>query len=115
MRKFVSILFVLASAALMTAQTEAPLVREDGYWTRTVQGSINASGAEGLRVETTGNVQMRGTGDQQASYALKLRVKAADAREAEALLRGITVKTGTEGGWILIRVTPPRQVSAGLE
>ena len=45
--------------------------------------------------------------------SIKLRVKAADAREAEALLRQFTVKTGTEGGWTYIKVTPPRQVSSG--
>jgi hypothetical protein len=116
MRQFVSVSTIaLASVTLLVAQSEPALVRENGYWTRTLQGSSNASGAEGLRVETTGNVQVRGTGDQQASYTLKLRVKASDAREAEALLRGINVKTGTEGGWTFIKVTPPRQVSAGLE
>ncbi len=100
MQQLVSIsIFALASAALMVAQSEPAPVREGGYWTRTVQGAINASGMERLRVETVGNVQVRGAADQQAGYTLKVRVKAADAREAEALLRGFTVKTGTEGGW----------------
>lgn len=116
MQQLVSIsIFALASAALMVAQSEPAPVREGGYWTRTVQGAINASGMERLRVETVGNVQVRGAADQQAGYALKVRVKAADAREAEALLRGFTVKTGSEGGWTYIRVTPPHQVSAGME
>jgi hypothetical protein len=70
---------------------------------------------ERLRVETTGDVQVRGTGDQQASYTVKLRVKASDAREADALLKEFTVKTGTEGGRTYIRATPPRQVSGGMD
>ena len=99
MRQFVSVsIFVLAGAALMAAQSEPAPVREHGYWTRTIQGQINASGMERLRVETTGDVTVRGTGDQQASYTVKLRVKAADAREANALLREFTVKTGLAGG-----------------
>ena len=42
--------FVLAGAALMAAQSEPAPVREHGYWTRTIQGQINASGMERLRV-----------------------------------------------------------------
>jgi hypothetical protein len=116
MRQFVSVsIFVLAGAALMAAQSEPAPVREHGYWTRTIQGQINASGMERLRVETTGDVTVRGTGDQQASYTVKLRVKAADAREADALLREFTVKTGIEGGRTYIKVTPPHQVSGGSD
>jgi DUF4097 and DUF4098 domain-containing protein YvlB len=107
--------FALASAALLAAQSQTAPVREGGYWTRTVQGQISVSGMERLRVETTGNVQMRGAAEPQASYEVKVRVKAADAREADALLRGFNVKTGTEGGWTYLKVTPPRLGSAGLE
>ncbi|HTW66142.1 MAG TPA: DUF4097 family beta strand repeat-containing protein [Bryobacteraceae bacterium] len=107
--------FVLAAAvaALLAAQNDAPPVRENGYWTRTVQGSINTSGMERLRVVTTGSVRLHGTGDSQASYVIKLRVRATDAREAQRLLDQVNVKTGTEGGWTYIRITPPRRVSSG--
>jgi len=116
MQRFISIsILALAGATFMAAQNEPAPVREGGYWTRAVQGQIDASGLEGLRVETTGNVQVRGAADQQVRYAMKLRVKAADAREADALLRRFMVKTGTEGGVAYFRVTPPRQVSGGLE
>ena len=116
MRKFVSIsILAVAGAVLLGAQNEPAPVREGSYWTRTVQGALNASGMDRLRVETTGSLHVRGTGDSQASYTMKLRVKAADAREAGALLRGFIVKTGTEGGWTYLKVTPPRQVSAGLD
>lgn len=115
MKQVLSIsMLALGSAVLLAAQNQPALVREDGQWSRTIQGVLNASGMERLRVETTGNVAVRG-GDQPAAYTLKLRVKASDASEAEALLRGFSVKTGTEGGWTYIRVTPPRQVSLTAE
>jgi hypothetical protein len=108
-------IFARASAALLAAQSDPAPVREHGYWTRTLQGSIGQGSINALRVETTGDVAVRGAGDQQATYTLKLRVKAADAREAQALLKEFNVKTGTEGGWASIRVTPPRQVSGGAD
>jgi hypothetical protein len=116
MHQFLSVsILALTGAAFMAAQNEPAPVRDGGYWTQAVQGQIDASGLEGLRVETTGNVQVRGTGDQLVRYTMKLRVKAVDAREAEALLHRFIVKTGTEGGMAYIKVTPPRQVSGGLE
>jgi hypothetical protein len=107
--------FALASAALLAAQSEPAPVRDHGYWTRTIQGQLSTSGMERIRVETTGDVQVRGTADQQASYTVKLRVKASDPREADALLKEFTVKTGTEGGRTYLRATPPRQVSGGMD
>ena len=116
MRQFFTLsIFALASAALLAAQSETDPVREHGYWTRTIQGQLNTSGMERIRVETTGDVQVRGTADQQASYTVKLRVKASDAREADALLKEFTVKTGNEGGRTYIKATPPRQVSGGMD
>jgi len=109
------VIVMALGASLMQAQNEPAPVRDGSYWTRTVHGQIDVSGLAGLRVETTGNVQVRGTGDPQAGYELRLRVKAGDAREAEALMRGFIVKTGTESGVAYIKVTPPRQVSGGLE
>src|SRR5579863_1384645 len=103
----------LACWEFATAQTQSPVVRDGAYWVRTIQGPIDAGGR--LRVETTGNVSVRGTAADQATYALTLRVRAGDAREAEALLDRINVKTGTEGGWAYLKVTPPRLASSGLE
>src|ERR1700722_14342552 len=98
MQMFGFISIVLASVGVLAAQSDSAPVREHGYWTRTVQGPINASGTERLRVETTGDVQVRGSGDPLATYTMKLRVKAGDAREAVALFERFNVKTGTEGG-----------------
>ncbi len=117
MKQLVSLLFPLLflSPALAVAQNESAITRDGGYWIRTIQGAIDAPSADKLRVETTGNVTLKGTAMEQSSYALTVRVKAGDAREAETLFKQVSVKTGTEGGWAYLKVTPPRLVSVGLE
>jgi hypothetical protein len=105
----------LAGWGLATAQVPSPVTRDGGYWVRTIQGVVDAGSLDRLRVETTGNVTLRGAATEQISYTLKLRVRAGDAREAEALLDRFSVKTGAEGGWAYLKVTPPRQDSSGLE
>jgi hypothetical protein len=119
MKELLSILFL--GAALAPAQSESPITRDGAYWVRTIQGVIDASSGGRLRVETTGNVTLRGTSPdrgsagEQITYTLTVRVKAGNAREAEALMDRVNVKTGTEGGWGSIKVTPPRRDSSGLE
>jgi hypothetical protein len=116
MREFVSISFLgLACWGLAAAQSQSPVTRDGAYWVRTIRGSLDASSSGRLRVETTGNATLHGSGSEPASYTLTVRVKAGDAKEAEALLDRVNVKTGTEGGWAYVKVTPPRLVSAGLE
>ena len=106
----------LAGAALLAAQNEPAPVREGGYWIRTVQGAIERfrhgtfAGGDHRQRPSARHRRM-----QQANYTLKLRVKAGDAREAEALFDRFNVKTRTEGGWAYLKVTPPQQVSGGLE
>src|SRR5579862_557683 len=112
---FLIIVLGLAGGEWATAQTQSPLTRDGAYWIRTVQGVIDASSSGRLRVETTGNITVRGAASDQATYTLTMRVRAGDAREAAALLDRINVKTETEGGWASLKVTPPRLDSSGLE
>ena len=54
----------MASARLVAAaQTEPAVTRDGAYWVRTIQGAIDASGGR-LRVETTGNMTLRGGGER---------------------------------------------------
>jgi hypothetical protein len=104
----------LAGWGLAGAQTESAITRDGGYWVRTIQGTLDKS-VDKLRVETTGNVTLKGASAEQSAYSLTIRVRAGDAREAEAILERVNVKTGTEGGWAYLKVTPPRLVSSGME
>lgn len=98
-------LLVLLAAAVCAAQTESPVTRDGDFWVRTIQGSV-VNGR--LRLDTVGNVALQGSPSEQSRYSAAFRVRADNAREAEALLDRIIVKTGTEGGWTYIKVTPPR-------
>ncbi len=116
MKRFLFTSFLsLASLAVASAQTESAVTRDGANWVKTIQGSIDVASNPRLRVETTGNINLQGSATEQTSYTFKMRVKAADAREAEALFDRVNVKTGTEGGWAYLRVTPPRLVSSAFE
>jgi hypothetical protein len=104
----------LAGLGLAGAQTESAITRDGAYWVRTIHGVFDTS-SNRLRVETTGNVTLRGEAAGPSGYTLTARVRAGDAREAEALLERVNVKTGTEGGWAFVKVTPPRLAYSGLE
>jgi DUF4097 and DUF4098 domain-containing protein YvlB len=106
----------LGAWGLASAQSESAITRDGAYWVRTIQGSIDTAAGGRLRVETTGNMVLRGSAGEQANYKLTVRVKAVDEREAQAMLETIIVKTGTEGGgWTYLRVAPPRAGSSGVE
>jgi hypothetical protein len=105
----------LGSWGLAGAQNQAPVTRDGAYWVRTMHGAIDTAATDRLRVQTTGNATLKGAAGDQSSYALTVRVKAGDEREAEALLERVSVKTGTEGGWAYIRVAPPRDGSSGVD
>src|SRR5690349_3446446 len=101
MQQFVSIslMFGLCVTPLALAQSEAPVIREGRYWVRTYTGSISSPGMERLRLDTVGSVVLRGESTDRVVYTLKARVRARDARDAEALLRQFDVKTRTHGQW----------------
>ena len=104
----------LAGWGLAFAQNESAITRDGAYWVRTIHGVFDASSGR-LRVETAGNVTLHGEATGQSTYTLTVRVRAGDAREAEALLERVNVKTGTEGGWAFVKVTPPRLAYSGVE
>jgi len=104
----------LAGWQLASAQSGSDVKRDGAFWVRTIQGTVDSS-SDRLRVETTGNVNLRGAATEQIGYQLTLRIRAADEREAQAQLDRVNVKTGTEGGWAYVKVTPPRLVSSAVD
>src|SRR5581483_10392311 len=97
-----------------SAQSESPVTREGGYWVRTIQGNLDTSASDRLRVDTVGNVMLHGEPVEQGRYTLTLRVRAGDARSAATEMDQISVKAGAEGGWTYLKVGPPWAGRANL-
>jgi len=70
---------------------------------------------ERFRLDTVGSVVLHGEAGDRAVYALKARVRAKDARDAEALLRQFDVRTKTQGPWGYLTVAPSRRISEAPE
>ncbi|MBZ5611685.1 MAG: DUF4097 domain-containing protein [Acidobacteriia bacterium] len=117
MQRFVSIwfAFVLGAALPALAQRNAPIQRDGRYWVRTITGSIAIAPSERFRLNTVGNVVLRGDASVGGTYTLKARVRARDKRAAEVLLRQFELRTRTQGGWVYLTVTPPRRISEAPE
>ena len=110
MKQLVLISLLVASYAPIGvfAQNEPALTREGPYWVRTIQGTIAVAQSDRFRLDTAGNVTVRGVMGHGITYNLKARVRARDAREAEALLRSFELSTRSEGEWMNWTVNPPR-------
>jgi len=117
MRQIAVISLVMAFGAVSAAngQTESSITREGKYWVRSVSGVVAVGPANRFRLDTVGNVVVRGEQGGNASYTLKLRVEARDAREAEGLFRQLALRSGTQNGWAFLTVTPPRQTTVAPE
>lgn len=113
MKQFVFISIVCAAAAAPGAL--AQITREGRYWVQTVNGVVAASPFDRFRLDTVGNVVLQGGNSEKVTYKLKLRVRAVDAREAEALLREFDVRSRSQNGWLRLTVTPPANISEGPE
>ena len=100
---FVALIVGVAFGAL--AQDESHLTRQGAYWVRTVRGTVNRSPLQKFHAETVGNVALQGESGDSAVYTLTARVKARDERDAQALLAGIEVQSGTAGdrGYLMVR------------
>jgi DUF4097 and DUF4098 domain-containing protein YvlB len=109
MKQLVSLSTVLALIAPWgSAQMGSPVTREGAYWVRTIGGSITVGQAERLRLDTIGNVTVKGDAVERAVYKLKVKVKARDAREAELLLGQFEARSRAQGEWQYLTILPPR-------
>ena len=113
MKQFVFISIVCASVAAPGAF--AQLTREGRYWVETVNGVMSAAPFDRFRLDTVGNVVLQGGNGEKITYKLKLRLRAANAGEAEALLHEFEVRQRTQNGWLRLTVTPPASISEGPE
>ena len=116
MKRLAVISLVIAGAApAMAGQSEPTITREGRFWVRTISGSLPVRSGDRFRVDTAGNVVLKGDAGKSANYSLKLRVEARDEREAAALLRQVEIRTRTQPGWTYLVVSPPRRISEAPE
>jgi len=108
-------LVVVGAAPALLGQAETPVTREGRFWVRSISGSVPIGTAERFRLDTTGNVVLRGEAGSGANYTLKLRVEARDAREAAALFRQVEVRSRNQNGLAYLVVSPPRRISEAPE
>jgi hypothetical protein len=112
----ISVIVMLGVAPMAQSQTPSAVTREGQYWVRTIEGTATGMPADRFRLDTVGNVVLRGdSGNNRVTYKLKVRVKAVDARAAEAFLRQFAAKTKTQGGWMNFTVTPPKNITESPE
>ncbi len=108
-------LLVAGAASAGLGQKTSPITREGRYWVYSVSGVVAVGTSDRFRLDTVGNVVLRGDSGNSANYALKVRVQARDQREAEALFRQLALRSGTEGGWAYLVVSAPRRISEAPE
>ncbi len=106
---------VLGGTAVLFGQSEAPVTHEGKFWVRTISGSVPVGSAQRFRLDTVGNVVLRGDAGTRASYTLKLRAEARDAREAAALFRQVELRTRVQAAVAYLVVSPPRRISEAPE
>jgi len=111
----ISFAFVLGVTPLVLAQTEGPITQEGRYWVRTITGVVAPVPMERFRLDTIGNVVVRGSSNDKATFQLKARVRARDAREAELLFREFDAKARSQAGWFRMNVTAPAQAAEAPE
>jgi DUF4097 and DUF4098 domain-containing protein YvlB len=121
MKQFVFISIALAAVVSPGSQAQvshsslAEITREGRYWVQTINGIATATPLERVRLDTVGNVVLQGGNADKVTYKLKLRVRARDAQQAEALLREFGVKSMRQNGWLRLVITPPADISEGPE
>ena len=108
--KYLPFRFALAItvAAVACAQSESPLTREGGYWVQTFTGSVDTNPTGKFHLITEGNVVARGVQANKISYSVKVRVKARNEQQAQALMRPLIVRSGSAGDWSSLTLLPPR-------
>lgn len=115
MKQIAAISVMTALAGVFSAGKPASVEREGKYWVYTVSGPVPVVAGQRFRLETTGNVTLHGDTGKGATYTLKLRVQARDAREAEQLFHQLSLRNGSQNGWVYFAIAPPRRITEAPE
>ena len=111
----ISLAHAMVVVSLAPAQNESEITREGRYWVRVTTGAVTPMAKGRFRLDTVGNVVLRGDASDRATFTLKSRIRARDTRDAEAQFRQLQVRTRTQGDWTYLTITPPNRLSEAPE
>jgi len=111
----ISVVVAAIAGGLVLARAQSRVAREGPDWVRIVTGSLGSNTFKDVRVETVGNVILRGDNSGRSEYTFKARVRARDQREAQELLEDVEVRTSIEGERARITVRSAPGISESSE
>jgi DUF4097 and DUF4098 domain-containing protein YvlB len=94
---------LLLSAIVLPALVaqESAITREGRYWVKSIQGS-GAIAQSRLQVKTNGDVTVTGASKSGYTYTLKLRVRAANEKQARARLAASPISAAAHGDILVL-------------
>jgi hypothetical protein len=112
-----SVLTAIGAGIAPGMSQAAPLsiARDGKFWVYSISGAVPVVGAQKFRLETAGNVTLKGDPGSAVNYTLKLRVEARDEHEAELIFRQLALHAGMQNGWAFLMVTPPGRITEAPE
>ncbi len=106
--------FVLSQGAL--ADSESAITRDGADWIQTSTGSIPVCSGCRIRINTAGNIVVRGQSDTDSvQFSLRKRVRAGSAQEAAPLLRAFDIRSGARADLVTLTLVIPRSRAQGAE
>ena len=106
---------MMTAAAGAWAQSTTVVTREGSAWVETTMGTIMAPEAAQLKVETRGNVAVRGDGGPQVSYTVRKRVQARSEAEARALFAACEFRSRRLGPVVYLTMQAPARTLVSPE
>lgn len=104
------------SAGSPESHSDSHLVREGSDWVQISSGSFTICSTCRLKINTEGNVVLRGNANAQSiKYSVKKRVRAVSSTQALQLLREFVVRPGEQGNLVTLTLIPPRRGASGAD
>jgi DUF4097 and DUF4098 domain-containing protein YvlB len=95
-------LFLMAVALPLVYAQEPALTREGRYWIKTINGAGRLAQSRVL-IKAAGDITVRSGAQNNYSYTVKLRVRAATERQAQARLAALQVYASTSGDRFVLK------------
>jgi DUF4097 and DUF4098 domain-containing protein YvlB len=99
-------LSMMAAALFAQDAQNVSILHNDGYWIRTIRGTMNVPVTARLRISTRGRVVLRGSNSGKTTYQLTQRVRARSEDEARQLLGAVKTMTRVLPDSAILMITP---------